>query len=323
MWLLSTARAELQFVADPSSVSGGYAILSHTWTNKEQSFQDLELVRQRCNESDQNPRDHVSTKVRNCCVQAERYGYKWVWIDSCCIDKTNDAELSEAIDSMFRWYEHSKLCFAFLEDVPSHDDISAENSAFRRARYHTRGWTLQELLAPAVMIFVSDEWKQLGTKQELASLLQDITGIPSHYLTRQSSFLDAPISMRMMWASRRNTTRVEDEAYCLLGLFGIKMPTIYGEGRQAFQRLQHEIVKRSLVDSDTTLFVWGKGVYGPHCDQYAPVSLSDMRKSFHGAIHTDRFLLAQSPKSFRLSEVNYTPVSSKEVLYVSYIIYTL
>ena len=304
MWLLSSDRAELQFFSSPSSIPGGYAILSHTWMGKEQSFQDIQGIRSQCAEASTNPRDSVSEKIRNCCIQAQRHGHAWVWIDSCCIDKTSSSELSEAINSMFSWYVLAEVCYVYLEDVPSEDDIHEKDSAFRKARWHTRGWTLQELLAPAFMIFMSKEWERIGTKRELVSLLSDISGIQEQYLVRESAFLHAPIAVRMSWASIRNTTRLEDEAYCLFGLFNVNMPTIYGEGRQAFQRLQQEIVKQSL---DTTLFAWGT-IHTFIPDVIAPISLEAMWEGFHTATHTERCLFALSPRSFSgMDRVYYTP----------------
>ncbi|KAH9926266.1 heterokaryon incompatibility protein-domain-containing protein, partial [Epithele typhae] len=256
MWMLSTARAELHFFSDPSAVPGGYCILSHTWFGQEQSFQEIQDISRACAPDNTNPRDSVSEKIRKCCLKAEEYDLDWIWIDSCCIDKTSSTELSEAINSMFSWYVLAEVCFVFLEDVPVDDDFYAEDSAFRRARWHRRGWTLQELLAPAFMIFFSKEWERIGTKQDLARLLDEVTGVALPFLVRDLSFLDdASVSERMHWASRRNTTRVEDEAYCLLGIFDIKMTTLYGEGQQAFRRLQQEIVKRS--PSETSILSWG------------------------------------------------------------------
>ena len=170
MWLLSTARAELEFFADPESVEPGYAILSHVWDDKEDTFQDLQILRNRCTETGTNPRDFVSEKIRRSCMLAAAHGLKWVWVDTCCIDKKSSAELSEAINSMFRYYARSRVCYAFLRDVPSapSSDFEDRNSAFCRSQWHRRGWTLQELIAPKFLIFVSSQWDVLGTKAELA-----------------------------------------------------------------------------------------------------------------------------------------------------------
>ena len=254
MWLLSTSRAELHYFADPSVVDRGYAILSHRWEGNEQTLQDLQLIIRECCERGDNPRDHVSAKIRECCMLAERYGYLWLWIDSCCINKESSTELSEAINSMYNWYAQSEVCFAYLSDVPSNCDLYAPNSEFRTSKWHTRGWTLQELIAPSVVIFISREWDVLGNRCELAVLLQQTTRVPEKILEKTLLPSSYCIAVRMSWAARRRTSRVEDEAYCLLGLFGVNMPTIYGEGRSAFLRLQKAIMESTL---DTSIFAWG------------------------------------------------------------------
>ena len=137
MWVLSTARAELHYFSDSAAVTGGYAILSHTWTQDpagEQTFQDVQDIIKNCKARGQNPRDHVGDKIRRCCEIAESDGYDWVWIDSCCIDKTSSTELSEAINSMFNWYALSEVCYVYLEDVEDDDDPDDEDSDFQNAR---------------------------------------------------------------------------------------------------------------------------------------------------------------------------------------------
>ncbi|KAI0708152.1 heterokaryon incompatibility protein-domain-containing protein [Cerioporus squamosus] len=253
MWLLSTNRAELHFFASPEDVSDGYGVLSHVWGKEEQSFQDVRRIQERCAIDGTNPCDIVCEKIRRCCELAERHGYKWVWIDTCCIDKTSSAELSEAINSMFRYYALADICYRYLPDVPALDgsleDIMPTkggcqlsyyrgpmSESLRGSVWFTRGWTLQELIAPRFFLFLSRSWEVLGTKADLAELLP--TTIPEP---------------RMSWYGKRETTRLEDEAYCLLGLFDIHMPPLYGEGRNAFHRLQEELLKQS---TDTTLFAW-------------------------------------------------------------------
>ncbi|KAH9935205.1 HET-domain-containing protein [Epithele typhae] len=305
MWLLKTARAELHYFFEPGAVYGGYAALSHTWSqdpaHPEQSFQDLQAIIARCKETDANPRDVVCDKIRMCCITAERDGYKWVWIDTCCINKESSTELSEAINSMFNWYVLCEVCYAYLDDVSSDDDPRATNSEFRLARWHWRGWTLQELLAPAFVLFMSKDWKMIGNKHQLAQTLANITGIDEHYLTRDVSFLNAPIAMKMSWAAKRKTTRVEDEAYSLFGLFNVNLPTLYGEGRQAFFRLQVELSRVSL---DTTLFVWG-GMHKSNTDMLSSATLEMMRPAHR--ISPDTYLLASSPEEFEGSKYYYTP----------------
>nr|VWO94560.1 Reducing polyketide synthase BOA6 (EC (Botcinic acid biosynthesis cluster A protein 6) (Polyketide synthase 6) (PKS6) [Ganoderma boninense] len=208
MWLLNTARAELKFFPTPEGIPGGYAILSHVWDEHEQSFQDIQALRERCAKDGTNPRDLASDKIRNFCILAERDGCQWGWDDTCCIDKTSSTDLSEAITAMYRYYSLADVCYAYLRDVPTDCDLHAPGSAFRKSRWHQRG-------------------------------------------IRSSSYC---VAARMAWAASRETTRPEDEAYCLMGLFGIFMPPLYGEGENAFLRLQEEIVRR--VD-DPSIFAWG------------------------------------------------------------------
>lgn len=252
MWLLDTARAELHFFANPEDVpKPGFAILSHTWGKDEQTFQDVQRIRLECAKTYENPRNVVSDKIRKCCELAERDGYEWVWNDTCCIDKTSSAELSEAINSMFRYYSLSGVCYAYLEDVPPETASASEYLVFKESRWHKRGWTLQELIAPQIVIFLSSSWTFIGSKVELAQHLQRATEIPISLLRCEAEISEFSISQRMSWASCRLTTRKEDEAYALLGIFDISMPTLYGEGTNAFFRLQEEIIRRY---PDTTLF---------------------------------------------------------------------
>ena len=238
-----------------------YAILSHTWGTEEVSFQDLEELHK--GSLRQYPfASSVSSragwrKIEACCDQALRDGFKWVWIDTCCIDKSSSAELSEAINSMFAWYRDSDVCYAFLSDVDEADeDISELNSSFRGSRWFTRGWTLQELLAPRRIIFFSSDWQVIGplTKgSKLSQVASEITSIQTAFL-EGLDLRKANVAMRMSWASERVTTRKEDMAYSLLGIFDVNMPLLYGEGTKAFDRLQEEILKTIY---DHSLLAWG------------------------------------------------------------------
>ena len=308
MWLLSTNRAELHHFLSPELVPGGYAILSHSWGKHEQSFKDTQDLATHCKTTGENPRDLATPKVRESCILAEQHGYQWIWNDTCCIDKTSSTELSEAINSMFRWYSLAEVCFAHMEGVESNPDVLyAPNSSFRTARWHTRGWTLQELIAPSLVIFVSQEWKKIGNKVELAHLLQEITGVPWRVLTREEHYSLPSIAERMSWASKRSTTRVEDEAYCLMGLFNVNMATIYGEGRQAFQRLQYEIVKQSF---DTSLFAWGGST---RSETITPVEPQEVYELLNSSTQNHSYLLADSPTSFTKPwgrTVRYTPATA-------------
>ncbi len=279
MWVLSTDRAELHFFPSPEDIKDGYAALSHTWKPDhedgppEQSFKEVQEIQKRCAQNGTNPRNSVSDKIRRCCELASKHDYKWVWIDTCCIDKMSSAELSEAINSMFRYYALAAICYGYLPDVNAaffllqdlendrHSPIPYGHMRYERFRqsvWFERGWTLQELIAPRFFVFLSSSWEIIGTKADLAEL-----GIPAAVLRFQISHTEFSIAHRMSWFQRRKTTRPEDEAYCLLGLFEIHMPPLYGEGRNAFRRLQEEIMKQS---ADTTLFAWtGRSVSPKKC----------------------------------------------------------
>ena len=294
MWLLSTARAELKFFANPQDVSHpGICILSHTWGKHEQTFQDLQRIRQECARTGANPRDCVSEKIRKCCELAEKDGFLWVWIDTCCIDKTSSAELSEAINSMFRYYSLAAVCYAYLADVPltgpPGQPRSFDQAAFLNSRWHRRGWTLQELIAPSVVIFFSSSWTALGSKADLAKELERASKVPSALLRSERSLDEFGVAQRMSWAAHRETRREEDEAYCLFGIFGIHMPTLYGEGRHAFYRLQEEIMR---TIPDMSLFAWGNAHF-----MSSLLSLCSAF-SFHSDTLQKGHLFAESPASF-------------------------
>lgn len=180
---------------------------------------------------------------------------------SCCIDKTSSAELSEAINSMFRWYQKAEICYVYLNDVERNASSSptavqeSVRDLLSRSEWFQRGWTLQELLGPANLDFYTKNWIKLGSKLELSDIISDITGIEKEFLTGED-LERASASKKMSWAAGRKTSRPEDTAYCLLGIFGVYMPLIYGESKNAFIRLQHEIMK--MVPHDHTLFAWGE-----------------------------------------------------------------
>ncbi|KAI1278999.1 heterokaryon incompatibility protein-domain-containing protein [Xylaria sp. FL0933] len=222
-----------------------YAILSHTWDEEEVTLQDMR--------GGIAPSRKGYRKIELCCEQARFDGLPYAWIDTCCIDKQSSAELSEAINSMYRWYENATLCYAYLADV---EDVQCEGLlSFKCSRYWTRGWTLQELIAPNIVIFFSSSWIRIGTRLDLRQAVAEATSIPRQVL-RFRNISDYSVSQKMSWASRRYTTRIEDEAYCLLGLFGVAMPLLYGEGRRAFRRLQEEIIKEL---DDESIFAWQGG----------------------------------------------------------------
>jgi hypothetical protein len=232
-----------------SEVVPPYAILSHTWGDDEEEVTFRDIGRGNIEKAGNRP-----IKFEGCCKQAKKDGLKYVWIDTCCIDKTNSVELSEAINSMFQWYRKASICYAYLSDVPTRDYPRDPGSKFFSSRWFQRGWTLQELLAPKQLRFYNLAWTFLGTKSEMSVMIQKITGIPRPFLLGWAGLHEASVAQRMSWAAKRVTKRKEDIAYCLLGIFGIVMPMIYGEGDQAFSRLQQEIMKDTRDDS---ILAWG------------------------------------------------------------------
>ncbi|KAM3452231.1 hypothetical protein MY3296_004669 [Beauveria thailandica] len=216
-----------------------YAILSHRWGNEEVTLQDLE--------SGQAAEKVGFEKVLRFCYRAKNDGFTYAWIDTCCIDKASSAELSEAINSMYQWYFDADRCYAYLADVPS------LKATFQESEWFERGFTLQELLAPAEVYFLDDQWNDIGTKTSLRNAVSLRTGIPSDMLSGIADIDTASVAQRMSWAASRKTTRLEDRAYCLMGIFGVNMPLIYGEGERAFTRLQEEIMK---ISDDQSIFAW-------------------------------------------------------------------
>jgi hypothetical protein len=238
MRLLDTTTLKLtEFTRDVPP----YAILSHTWGDEEVTFQEIDLP--------ERDKKKGFAKIRWCCQQAKHDALEWAWVDTCCIDKTSSAELSEAINSMYNWYREAQVCYVYMEDVPDPD-----SDRFCSARWFTRGWCLQELIAPRAVEFYSADWREIGTKLSLCEQISEITGIPKEVLLNPDSALDqCCLAERMSWASARKTSRVEDEAYCLLGIFGVHMPLLYGEGERAFFRLQEEIIRHT---EDYSFLLW-------------------------------------------------------------------
>jgi hypothetical protein len=224
-----------------------YAILSHTWgaDGDEVTFQDL------VDDTGRNKAGYG--KIQFCRDQAARDGLQYFWVDTCCIDKSSSAELTEAINSMFRWYREAAKCYVYLSDVSEGDCDGNDDlpPSFQKSRWFTRGWTLQELIAPASVEFFSLEGKFLGDKRSKEQQVHKITGIAAQAL-RGNPLSEFSVAERLSWAAKRTTTRKEDGAYCLLGVFDVYMPLIYGEGDKAFTRLKEEIDKYSK----STLFAF-------------------------------------------------------------------
>jgi hypothetical protein len=225
-----------------------YAILSHTWKEgQEVTYQELL--------SGAGKGKTGYDKIKFCGQRATEDGLRYFWVDTCCIDKSNSVELATAINSMFRWYRNAEKCYVYLPDVsaPGYDgDFQLSQSiweaAFQDSRWFTRGWTLQELIAPAIVEFFSQEGKLLGDKKSLEKLIHEITQIPIQAL-RGNPFSDFSIAERKGWAAHRQTTEEEDMVYCLLGLCEVSMSPIYGEGKRAALKRLEMTVKEFSKDS--------------------------------------------------------------------------
>jgi len=273
-----------------------YAILSHMWgeDHEEISFKDLKF----------GPRTDKAgyQKLKFCAEQAARDELRFIWVDTCCIDKSNNTELSEAINSMFRWYQRAVRCYVYLPDVQtdggdSNNSMQLWEPQFRKSRWFTRGWTLQELLAPSSVEFFDRSGNKLGDKRYLERQLHEITGIPVQAL-RGTALSKFAVNERLSWAETRQTKREEDKAYSLLGIFNIHIPLIYGEGMNgAFKRLKEEIDKNScsVQDSKSAISEMGQSLsqflaillnslpyavdapFNSYQRQHEPVCLTDTR----------------------------------------------
>ncbi|KAL7784636.1 heterokaryon incompatibility domain-containing protein [Trichoderma ceciliae] len=210
-----------------------YANLSHTWGLEEVTFAGFSVL----------PKIGAKSgfkKIQLTCKQTLQDGLGYAWVDTCCINKESSSELSETINCMYKWYRNAATCYAYIEDLPDIIKLPiTDSSLVKKCRWFSRGWTLQELLAPQDIVFLGAQWVKIGRKAELNDILQQVS-----------------VSDRMNWAANRQTTREEDIAYCLMGIFDVNMPMMYGEGRKAFLRLQEEIVKQTRDDS---LFAWRAG----------------------------------------------------------------
>lgn len=249
MRLINTSTFQFREFPDERNVQ--YAILSHRWEDEEVMFQDWDWTPQNGLVKPRLMKGFY--KIDKCCEQARKEGLEYAWVDTCCIDKKSSAELQEAINSMFRWYKGAEICYAYLSDVPT---SSESQKLLVQSKWFTRGWTLQELVATKHLMFFSSLWSEIGPRDKFVNELKDITRIPRRILQRGFQGLEKDgvlIAQVMNWAKDRQTTRVEDRAYSLLGLFDVFMPMLYGEGERAFRRLQEELLK---ISGDQSIFAW-------------------------------------------------------------------
>jgi hypothetical protein len=250
----SMARAPLQAEPIEEAVARYFSwiMLSHRWESKEPLLHDIQ-------DKAIYDLDSIGTmvKLQTFCKTARDMGHRWAWSDTCCIDQNNHVELQRSVNSMFVWYRHSALTIIYLSDVPP----SSKSGALANSTWNTRGWTVQEFLAPNVVLFYQADWtlylddrspnhkESVGIMQEL----EEATGIDAEALV---AFLPGMSIARekLRWASTRVTTLQEDIAYSLFGIFGIHLPVIYGETKQnALGRLLQEIVAQS---GDITALDW-------------------------------------------------------------------
>ncbi|KAK5736445.1 hypothetical protein LTR17_007441 [Elasticomyces elasticus] len=264
MRLINTRTLQLEdFFAQPNKPE--YVIFSHRWGADEVSYK--EYVKGRYETTQAGYR-----KIAECCDFARRRDWDYVWIDTCCIDKRSSAELSEAINSMYAWYRDARQCIVYLTDVTLPTEDADWKKRFVKSAWFTRGWTLQELLASRTTIFCGPDWSVIGRKLPLGGYYEkvgkleqeteymidtiaDATGIPSDLLAKPHTLGSYSVAQGMSWAAHRETTREEDRAYCLLGIFDINMPLLYGEGTKAFRRLQLEIIRQT---NDESIFVFDR-----------------------------------------------------------------
>ncbi|KAK5658012.1 hypothetical protein OQA88_2566 [Cercophora sp. LCS_1] len=223
-----------------------YAVLSHTWEDDEVLFHEMVTAPSAAK------RRKGYGKILKAAQLARARGLSHVWVDTCCIDKSSSAELTEAINSMYRWYECAGACIAYLSDLAPGNDLDLPEG-LDKCRWFTRGWTLQELIAPRHVDFYDAAWSFRGSKANLSDCITRITGIEKDVLDHTTPLANLSVAKRMSWAAKRQTTRIEDIAYCLLGIFDVNMPMLYGEGEKAFIRLQEKIIQSSC---DLSIFAW-------------------------------------------------------------------
>ena len=224
MWFLNTTTRRLEAFNNERDIRNGYAVLSHRWGEDEVTFDEIHLPESRTKQG--------YRKIDFACNHAAKDGYEYIWIDTCCIDKRSSAELSEAINSMFHLYQNARACYVYINDFQYQIGFFEAEATrqFQNSVWWSRGWTLQELLAPVVVQFYDYDWRFYGSKAELIDTIHHITKINVQVLKDPGSLPKMSVAKRMSWAARRATSREEDQAYSLLGIFNVNMPLLYGEG---------------------------------------------------------------------------------------------
>ncbi|OQN96417.1 hypothetical protein B0A48_17669 [Cryoendolithus antarcticus] len=309
MWLLNATTFELHYF-QALSQAPQYAVLSHTWRDEEVIFQDI-----RDPESARTKQGW--RKIQYTCEQTRKDDLEYCWVDTCCINKESSAELSESINSMYGIYGGAAICYIYLDDITenlqltdlmdsdlvflnimrarkarsqvelasaSDTALTTQVRAFANARWWTRCFTLQELIAPPDAHFYNQTWEPIARRHDIVSLVSSRTGIDLSVLQRTADPLDMSIAKRLSWAASRQATREEDVAYSLLGLLDVDLPLLYGEGSRAFTRLQEELLR---TKSDLSTLAWRLSI---------PQDTSEWRFSL---VLNKSGLFATSPDDFR------------------------
>ncbi|KAI6028861.1 hypothetical protein F5J12DRAFT_398310 [Pisolithus orientalis] len=235
-----------------------YCILSHRWTT-EVTYEEMESLTKIENKNEIRSRSGYQ-KILRCCERTQCDGLGLLWIDTCCVDFSNVPETSDVINSMFQLYQNSKYCYAYLHDTsvfPTRRDDKMFGRFDGWPEWFSRGWTLQELIAPENLRFFNKDWEYVGDKRSLAPKLAEITKVPVRVLRDGLSSYHPSAAQVISWAADRRTLCVEDRAYSLLGLLDVNMPVLYGEGKRAFLRLQLEVMRMS---NDQSIFAWKHSV---------------------------------------------------------------
>ncbi|KAK4183097.1 hypothetical protein QBC35DRAFT_350493, partial [Podospora australis] len=285
MRLINTRTRRLEFSPANSKLPlPKYAILSESHApgeDKASSYPNLIQNPKSSNNRQNGNREEDHQRLDKPCLLALSHGFEYIWIDTLCIDHKNNADIAKAVKSTWKRLSRASVCFVYLDDV----SLLAQ---FLTSQWFTHTWTLPALLAPPSVVFHNSSWEELGTKSSpsLCPIISRITGIPQSILRGETSLHSTSIAQKMSWAARQKTpsTRPEDRAYSLMGLFGLEdddntLKIRYGEGfRRAFTRLQQGIIQK--FPDDHTIFAW---------------------RLSHSCEAEDGSLLAPSPRCFEAS----------------------
>ncbi|KAG0701553.1 heterokaryon incompatibility protein-domain-containing protein [Suillus ampliporus] len=237
-----------------------YATLSHRWGEGESAYGTFEEMKEA------KLKTPGFKKLKTFCEKVKEYDVEFAWSDTCCIDKSSSAELDESIRSMFKWYRNSDVCIVHLAQSETVKDILDDE-------WTERGWTLQELLAPNHIKFFNKHWKPMtrhdndkdpdtgSATSDVLKTLTKATGVPQSEI-RDFDPEAFKVDERMKWAAKRKTTRVEDAAYSLMGIFDVSLQIAYGEGGdRAFGRL----IEAIMLAGDPSVLNWkGEAAESPN-----------------------------------------------------------